>query len=330
MKDMVSWGIVGAGAIAGEFAQVAINIEGVDLAGIGSRSISKAKEFADRFQVRKAYGSYTELIRNSEIDALYVALPHSDHYEWVRKGLESGKHILCEKAFTVNSFQAHELIQLAAANRLFLMEALPTQFLPAFDIVRRLIADDVIGKVRMTKADICFDGGQNENGRLLNPLLAGGTLLDVGVYVINFLEMAMGLDYTEVVSQAFIGSTKVDEQFSAILKYGSGGLGIITAAIRIKGQKEGRIFGTKGSIFVPDFQDPSEIILETADGITHIDAGRVQHRFFYEISEAVDCIRSGKLQSDIMTHKKTLQIMELMDKMREDWNFRYPEQIEKL
>jgi predicted dehydrogenase len=321
MTQTIGWGILGAGRIAGKFATESKLVPGTRLVAVGSRSAEKAEEFARQNGVERAYGSYAKLVADPEVDAVYVATLHPTHCEHTLLALDAGKAVLCEKPFAVTGREARQMIERARERRLFLMEAMWARFNPMTVQVRRWIAEGRIGEPRMMTIDFGFRAAWNPESRLLNPALAGGALLDVGVYVLAYASMVFGRP-TQIQAAAHIGESGVDEQTAMALKYAGGQIASLTCAVRTPSPQGARIDGTEGAIEIPAFwrAPVARLIRPKEDPVEATgDFG-----FQYEIAEAVDCLRAGKIESPHMPLDETLAIAETMDEVRRQIGLRYP------
>lgn len=325
MERAIRWGILGPGNIAHRFAEGLSVLPDARLIAVGSRSREKAEKFASRFNIPHRHGSYVDLANDPDVDAIYVSTPHPFHKESSILCLKAGKAVLCEKPLAVNAREVKEIIACARESKRFLMEAMWTRFLPVTVKVREWLAEGAIGEVRMLTADFGFRSGWNPEGRLLNPELAGGGLLDVGVYTIAMAYMVFGVPPSRIASVAHIGETGVDEQATMLLGYDAGQLALLSCAIRTNVPQDAKILGTEGSIHIPDFWHATSATLHAAGK----DAQRVEMPFVgngynYEAAEVSACLREGKLESDIMPLNESLSIMETMDKIRAQWGLKYP------
>jgi len=325
MDNKIRWGILGAGSIARKFAAGLKVVAGSELLAVGSRSIDKARDFAVEFNIPKAYGSYEEMVKDPEIDVVYVATPHTFHKTHTILCLNNGKAVLCEKPFGVNAKEVEEMVDAARKNNLFLMEAMWTRFLPVMYKVRDWIADGAIGEVRMVTADFGFRANLNPQGRLFNLELGGGALLDVGVYTVSFAYMIFGGAPERITGMAHIGETGVDEQAAMILGYKNGELAILHTAIRTSTFQEARIIGTNGSIIIPDFWRATSATLKV-DGRDeeNVEIPFDANGYCYEAREVERCLREGKLQSELMTWDESISILRTMDELRRQWGLKYP------
>jgi len=324
MSGTIRWGILGTGAIAKKFASGLAAVDDATLVAVGSRTQERAEEFGDEFTVPRRHGSYAELGADPEVDVIYVATPHPFHKECTLLCLEGGKAVLCEKPFAINARQAQQMTDCARQKGLFLMEAMWTRFLPAICKVRAWLAEGAIGEPRMLRADFGFRSGWNPEGRLLNPALGGGALLDVGVYTVALAFMVMGEQPDRIESVAHIGETGVDEQSAMLLGFDEGRLAALTCAVRTATPHSARIDGTEGSILIPDFWHATEATLKAGDREEHFEHPHEGNGYNYEAAEVGRCLRAGKLEGEIMPLDETLAIMTTLDAIRAPWGLKYP------
>jgi len=319
------WGIMGTGWIAEKFAADLKQVKQAELTAIGSRTSESAQKFAAEHDIPQVYGSYQELVDDPDVDVIYVATPHPFHKENVLISLRAGKAVLCEKPFTVHSTELVELIQYARENKLFLMEAMWTRFLPPIQKVRQWLKEGQIGEVQLLKADFGFRTEWDPNNRLLNPKLGGGALLDAGIYPISFASMVMGYKPDKINSTAHIGSTGVDEQFSVLLSYPNGKTASLNGAVRLNLNNEAYIYGTEGSIHIPNFLMAKTASLFRDNQVieTYTD-DRKTDGYAFEAEEVSRCIQEGVTESPIMPLDESLGIMNIMDEIRKQWGLRYP------
>lgn len=324
-NTQLRWGILGPGRIAHSFAKSLKFLKDARLTAVGSRSLERAREFAGQYGIPHAWGSYAELAVDGDVDILYIATPHPMHYENALMGLQAGKAVLLEKPFTLNARQAEEVIKTARGGRLFLMEAMWTRFLPAIVRVRQMLADGVIGEVRQVRADFGFHGTRDEQGRLLNPDLGGGALLDVGIYTVSFAAMVFGRQPESIASAAHIGTTGVDEQFSAVFSYPGGALATVTGAVSTETPHDAWILGEAGFIHIPNFWHAKSIRLCVRGKLER--TYRIPFRgpgYQFEAAEVMHCLREGRAESEIMPLDETLAIMHTLDMTRAGWGMQYP------
>ena len=325
MYEKIRWGIIGTGNIAKLFAHGLSALPDAELVAVGSRSQASADAFGDQFAIPRRHASYAALAEDSGVDAIYVATPHPLHKENTLQALRAGKAVLTEKPFTINAQEAREVIQFAREQRLFLMEAMWTRFIPAMVRVRELLAQGVIGEPHMLTADFGFRTGFNPEGRLFNPQLGGGALLDVGVYCVSLASMIFGKP-ERITSMAHLGETRVDERAAMILGYPGGQLALLSTAIRTNTPMEAIISGSEGQIRIPPlFWKPTHVSV-TVHGKekTEIEMPLVGNGYNYQAAEVARCLREGQTESPVMPLDETLSIVEMMDTIRAQWGLKYP------
>ncbi len=355
VERKIRWGILSTGSIARAFARGLAVLPDAELVAVGSRAQATADEFGRTFGVSHRHPSYEALAHDPDVDVIYVATPHVFHKENALLCLEAGKAVLCEKPFTLNAAEAREVIDFARERGLFLMEAMWTRFLPAIVQVRRWLAEGVIGEVRLLQADFGFRADWDPEGRLFNPELGGGALLDVGIYPVSFTSMVLGKP-EEIVALAHLGETGVDEQGAFLLGYPEGRLAVLSAALRTQTPTEAVILGTEGQIrLAAPFYRTEQLTLVKpgiADAVRQrspgwlIEAGRMLglnrlwkrggragrtfpfplqgNGYNYEAAEVMRCLRAGQLESEVMPLDETLSIMETLDEIRARWGLVYP------
>lgn len=321
----MKWGIAGPGWISSQFANDLAFAEGAELAAVGGRNLEKAQAFAREHGIPKAYGSLEELARDPDVDIVYIGTLHPIHKENMLTFLRAGKPVLCEKPFTVNAAEADEAIACARENGVFLMEAMWTRYLPAIKQVRAWLSEGAIGDVRLVKAEFGFDAGWQPEGRLLNPALGGGALLDAGIYPVSFASMVFGAQPKNISSTVKIGETGVDEQFSLLFEYEDGRTASLHSAVRLGMTNEAVIYGTKGYIRVPDFLWTRSATLQVAgEEPVVFNDDRSSKGYQFEANEAMACLREGRKESAGMTLEETAQLMRTLDRIRAEWGLKYP------
>ena len=322
---MIHWGILGPGRIAHKFALGLEAAQGAKLAAVGSRDLARAAAFASQHGAARAYGSYAELVADPGIEAIYVASPHSQHASHTLLSLEAGKHVLCEKPLARNAAEAKRMIAAARANDRVLMEAVWTRFLPALVHVRDLLAKGAIGEVRMLQADFGFRVAVDPTSRLFAPELAGGALLDLGVYPLNLAFMVCG-EPLEIHTLANLGSTGVDEEAAILLRHAAGRISTLSCALRVETPRDAHILGTRGRITIHrPWWGASRVTLHREDADPQEFAFPLRGAGYTDEAEAfMQVIRSGRLESDIMPLDESLAILRTMDAIRARWGLRYP------
>ena len=317
-------GIIGAGWIAQKMAITLGGMQGVMRYAIASRIREKAEAFAHDWQFAKAYGSYEELVDDPEVDLVYIATPHSFHYEQACMCIERGKPVLCEKAFTANARQAEALLNLAREKKVFITEAIWTRYMPLSFKLQELIKSGVIGTPYTLSANLSYPVGNKE--RMLRPELAGGALLDLGVYALNFAAMAFGSDIVRTVSACTRTDTGMDDQESITLFYRDGRMAALQSSMWAKSDRQGIISGDKGHLIVENINNPSSIRVVDSDYNTvavYYAPERITG-YEYQVYASIEAIEKGCLESPCMPHAETLRIMRQMDALRKEWGVVYP------
>lgn len=325
----IKWGIIGAGKISATFAEALNSLKDTELAAIASRNLDKAQDFANRFHIKKAYGSYEELAMDPEIDVIYIGTPHTEHMANTELCLRNKKAVLCEKPFTVNQKETEYLISLAKENKVFLMEAMWTKFLPATNTVKSWIKDNKIGNIKYFNVNFGYQAEYDPKGRLLNPELAGGALLDVGIYPITYVIHMMEQLPDKVSSLAYLGHTNVDEMNVISFLYENGIMAELSSSVTANIGKDALIVGDKGKIEVPLFwsADSAKLYDASDNLIETFTMPAEPNGYIYEAEEVNKCLREGKLESDILPLKDTLEIMKVMDDIRAAWGLVYPSEM---
>jgi predicted dehydrogenase len=325
MEKPVKWGILGLGVIARHFATALASMPGARIAAVGSRSRAKAEAFAAEFGGARAHGSYGELAADPEVEAVYVATPHPMHAANALLCLSHGKAVLVEKPFTLNAREAGEVVALASARRLFLMEAMWTRFFPLMARLRAMVADGAIGDPRMVMADFAYRAPFDPERRHLNAELGGGGLLDVGIYPLSFASMFFGAP-EQVTGVAEIGATGVDEQAALALRYGGGRVAAITTGVRTATHHEAWLLGTEGRVRIhaPWFIPRAMTLIRPGRDDEEIVEPFEGNGYQFEAQEVADCLRNGRHESTVMPLDESLQLMRTMDDLRAQWNMRYP------
>ena len=317
-------GIVGTGWIAEKAAITLAGLPTCEAYAVGSRTQEKADEFARKWGVKKAYGSYAELMADPEVDLVYVGTPHSHHYDVTREALLAGKPCLVEKAFMANRRQAQEIIDLAHERKVFLAEAIWTRYQPVVKMVRELIADGRIGTPRLLTATLGYSMG--EKPRIMRADLCGGALLDLGVYALNFVRMFFPADIVSIDSQCVKSKTGMDLTNAITLVLADGMLCNLQSSAACVGDNIGVIAGTDGNLIIDNINNPQTITVNGPDR-TYIETIRVPKQitgYEYQFVACRQALIDELLEPREMPHEETLYIMELMDGLRQKWGVRYP------
>lgn len=328
MPGTLRWGILGPGGIA-ESQTTDLLGAGFTVTAVGSRSTERAQEFADRFGIANVHGSYEELVADPEVDIVYVATPHSTHYRHARLALEAGKHVLVEKSFTVTAEQAQILVDMADAAQLVILEAMWTRFLPHMVRVREIIEAGTIGEVRTLLADHNQKLPHDPHNRLYNPELAGGALLDLGIYVVSLAWDIFGEPETITAHGSFT-DTGVDRQTAVIFGYSGGRQAVLHTALDTAGPNRAFILGTKGWIGIdPSWSQPTSFTVYDTDGtVLEQFQQAVENRGMqFQAAEVERLIESGNAGSDILPPSESVAIMRGMDEIRKQIGLDYPASI---
>lgn len=321
--------IMGAGNIAGVMANTIKKMKHVKCYAIASRDLGRAKEFAKKYGVKKAYGSYEELVQDSKVDLVYIATPHSEHYQNMKLCIEYGKAVLCEKAFTANAEQAEEIFRLAKEKEVFVTEAMWTRYMPFLSTIRGILNSGIIGTPSMLTCNLGYH--LVNVPRLMQPALAGGALLDVGVYTLNFAAMLFGTDITRITSSCTLTPTGVDASNSVTLTFQDGRMAVLNSTILGISDRRGIIYGTNGYIEIENINnfesftvyDNSRKVLKCVKSPKQISG------YEYEVISSLNAIDRGQLECWEMPHAETVRIMRMMDDLRKTWGIVYPFETEK-
>ena len=326
---MIRFAILGAGKIAAVMADT-INAmvdsgnQEIELYAVASRDLTKAKEFADKHRVSVAYGSYEELYADSKVDLVYIATPHNFHYEQAKSCIENGKHVLCEKAFTVNAKDAEKLFELAKKHKVLITEAIWTRYQPMRQIINETVNSGLVGTPMFITANLSYPMMKKQ--RLLDPNLAGGALLDVGIYTLNFAEMIFG--HADTFEGTCIkNALGVDISDSITLTWkDTGRMAVLATSATASSDRYGMIHCTEGYAQVENINNPQWIKLfdKQFKLIKEVSCPKQFTGYEYEVSETCDCIRKGLLECPSMPHQETIHMLQVMDTLRAQFGIKYP------
>lgn len=317
-------GIMGVGGIAECMANTLSGMDDAKSYAVASRTLTKAKEFAGKFGFDRAYGSYEELVKDPAVELIYIATPHSHHFENAKLCIENSKPVLCEKAFMANAKQAREIVALAKEKNVFMAEAIWTRYMPSRKIIDDVIASGKIGKITALSANLGYD--IDEVPRLTDPALAGGALLDVGIYPLTFASMILGDDIVKMTSTCTKTVTGVDEQDAITLEYPDKVLAHLHCSMLMTTDQYGIVYGTKGyliaknlnNVNVIEVYSPERELLETL----HVPAQITGYE--YEVLASMKAISEGKLECEEAPLSQSIHMMEVMDSLRAQWGIVYP------
>lgn len=320
----IKWGIIGTGNIAKTFANEFKYVDSGSVFAVASRDQERASEFAEKFGIRKAYHGYKNLVKDPEIDVVYIATPHSYHHNNTILCLKHNKAVLCEKPIAVNLQQTQTMISMAKEKNLFFMEAMWTYFLPAIIKAKKWISQGKIGEIKLLKSDFGFKTEVNPESRLYNPELAGGALLDVGIYPIAIANLLLSGQPSAIHAVAFMGKTNIDEHDSILLKYESGAIAQLGCSLQADLVDDTFIFGTEGKIHIPNFWKASKAILENNDGTFIYEDTRDSEGYNYEIEAVNRHLLQNETESDIMSFNESIHNIKIMDQIRSIIGLKYP------
>ncbi|WP_283736571.1 Gfo/Idh/MocA family protein [Clostridium perfringens] len=320
MKKL-KWGILGPGNIARDFAQALNRVNG-EVYAVASRNKERAEKFARENNVKKAYGSYDEIIKDKDIDVVYIATPHSNHYEYIIKSLNNNKHVLCEKAITVNERELEEALKIARENNLVLEEAMTLFHMPLYEKVIKKINNEDLGKVNIVQVSFGSFKEYDENNRFFNLDLAGGALLDIGTYALSFARYFLSSMPEEILSTVKKAKTGVDEESGIILKTKEDEIATISLAFRSKMPKRGIVSCDNGFITIDNFPRANKATINYLDGTVEvIECGEEEKALDYEVIFMEEKINENKESNSI---ELTYDVTKIMDKVRKDWGILYP------
>jgi len=326
MSKTYNWAILGCGKIARKFANDLKTLPNAKLYAAASRSIENAQQFASELGFEKAYGSYEEMVNDPAVDVVYIASPHSHHFEHALLCLNHQKSVLCEKAFAMNSREVSEMIEASRKNNTFLMEAFWTMFQPSFQKAMEIIRSGELGALKMVHSDFAFNADYNPERRLYNVELGGGSLLDIGIYPIFMTLMALGKP-SEIKTMASFCPTGAEESIMMSFKYSGGQIASLVSSFACHSSTQtefsfengfirlNRRFYTPTSLtYWKSFEEEKLITFEKGIG------------FGYELEAAhvMDCLDAGKIESDLMSHSISSDLMEIMDQVRKDAGIVFP------
>lgn len=315
--------ILGAGNIAIAMANTVAGMKDVEAYAVAARDLGRAQKFAEQYGFNKAYGSYEEMLKDDGVDLVYIATPHSHHYLHAKMCLEAGKNVLCEKSFTVNAEQAQKLFALAKEKGLLITEAIWTRYMPSRTMINDIIASGVIGDVTAVTANLSYAIDHVE--RIRKPEIAGGALLDVGVYPINFASMILGEKVKDVKATA-IFRDGVDILDSIVMLFEGNRMATLQCGAREISDRMGSIFGTKGYIQVQNINNPEKITVFDADYkevASYLPPEQITG-YEYEVESCARALAEGKLECPEMPHAETVRVMKIMDDIRKSWNYEIP------
>jgi scyllo-inositol 2-dehydrogenase (NADP+) len=324
MQQKIRWGIVGLGNIAHHFVKDLLLIETAEITAVASRTLNKAEEFAQEYGIKNTFGSYEELFKCHEVDVIYIATPHTFHAKLAIDAMYYGKHVLCEKPLGVNRVEVEKMIAAAKENDVFLMEALWSRFNPSILKITELITEGVIGGIKYINADFAFPALHRDvENRLLNPNLAGGSLLDIGIYPIFLAYLLLGKPDKIMASSKFF-TTGIEMQTAMLFDY-TDAQALLYSGLNSKSEMKAEISGTKGSIFIdPKWHEAQGFSLEINGETIHYELPTKGRGYYYEILEVHKCLIDAKRESSLWNFENSLDLITLMDTIRKQTGIVFP------
>ncbi len=317
-------GIIGAGNIAGTMATTLQQLKGTECYAIASRDIARARAFADKYGFEKAYGSYSDMLSDPYVELVYIATPHSHHYEHIKMSLNHGKHVLCEKAFCANAAQAEEVLYMAEQRGLLLAEAMWTRYMPMRGLINKVLKSGIIGNPTSLSANLGYP--LITKSRMVRPELAGGALLDLGVYVLNFASMVFGDAIDSIAANCVKLDSGVDAQENIMLTYRDGKMASLYATMLAQTDRRGLINGTNGYIEIENINNYEMVRVFNLERkiVAEYAAPTQITGYEYEVQSVMRAIREGKIECPEMPHTEILRMMQLMDSIRSAWGIEFP------
>lgn len=319
--------ILGAGGIANTMARTITKMDNVEAYAVAARDLGRAQEFAAKYGFTNAYGSYDEMLADPQVELVYIAVPHSLHCQWSKAALNAGKNVLCEKPFAVNEKQAREMIELAEKKNLLITEAIWTRYMPSRKMINDIIESGKIGEVRTVSANLGYKIDMND--RMTNPALAGGALLDLTVYPINFASMVMGDDVRFIHASEVKTQTGVDGQDNVMFEYHDGRMASMFTTMFTLTDRMGLICGRDGFIEVQNINNPEQIRVYSPDRngpmlMESFDVPEQITGYEYEVMACMKAIAEGRIECPEMPHSETITIMHQLDEIRAQWGLKFP------
>ncbi|THD66465.1 Gfo/Idh/MocA family oxidoreductase [Robertkochia marina] len=323
-SEKIRWGIVGLGKIARKFAEDLALHDDAELVAVASNSEERGRDFSDEFQVRHVFDSYEALFACDEVDVIYIANVHTQHAATAILAMDHGKHVLCEKPAGMNAQEVQEMIRASRENRVFFMEALWSRFNPSIRKIKDLIDEGALGRLRYIHADFCFYAlDRDVEGRLLNPELGGGSLLDIGIYPVFLAYLLLGAP-DEIDARSKFFHTGAEVQTSMLFNYPNA-QAVLHSSLANTAKMEARISGEKGEIYIhPRWHEASGFTIVKEEEEEKTDLPVTGKGYYHEIEEVHQGIRRGVLESELWSQQDSLQLIRLLDKIREHCGITFP------
>ncbi|MEM9076452.1 MAG: Gfo/Idh/MocA family oxidoreductase [Bacteroidota bacterium] len=324
MELKIKWGIVGPGKIARKFASDLLLVEDAEIAAVASRNLDRAKEYAADFGVTHTFGDYDALFDSDTVDVVYIATPHRFHKELAIKAMQKGKHVLCEKPLGVNSREVREMIEVAKIEEVFLMEGLWSRFNPSIQKTKELVENKAIGKITYLHADFAFYAmDRGEESRLINPELASGSLLDIGIYPIFLSYLLLGMP-EKIHAQANFLENGTEGQTSILFKH-KNALSVLYSGLKGESKMEAEISGPRGEIFIhPRWHEADGLTLKKGKEVNALALPKQGNGFVYEIQEVHNCLKNKLIESNLWSHQNSMDLSQLLDEIRFQIGAKFP------
>ncbi|PRX55160.1 Gfo/Idh/MocA family protein [Flagellimonas meridianipacifica] len=324
MEPKIKWGIIGPGKIARKFASDLLLFEDAEVTAVASRNLERAKSFASDFGIRYVFGSYEELFESNVVDVVYIATPHTFHKELSVKAIQNGKHVLCEKPLGVNLIEVEEIIKVAKEESVFLMEGLWSRFNPSIQKAKELIDNNEIGPISYLHADFSFYAlDRGKESRLLNPELASGSLLDIGIYPVFLSYLLLGMP-KKIQAQANFLENGTEAQTSILFKY-KNALSMLYSGLKGESKMEAEISGAHGEIFVhPRWHEANGLTLKKGEEVEKYNLPTKGNGFVYEIQEVHKCLKNKLMESKLWSHQNSLDLARLLNDIRHQIGAKFP------
>ena len=322
MKEL-NWATLGCGVIANQLAQ-AMQAKGRKLYSVANRTRQKAVDFAEKYGIEKVYDNIDEVFEDENVDIIYISTPHNTHIEYLRKALKSGKNVICEKSITLNSRELDEAIRLAKKNDVVLAEAMTIYHMPIYKKLNEIINSGKLGELKLIQMNFGSYKPYDMNNRFFNRNLAGGAMLDIGVYAISFVRWFMSSKPHKITSQVKYAPTGVDEQASILLQNKEDEMASIILSLHAKQPKRGTISFDKGYVEIFEYPRGDEAVITYTDtGETEtITFGETAKALEYEIEDMENAVQNG----EDMHLSFTKDVMDIMTFIRNEWGMYYPEE----
>ena len=319
----LNWAVLGTGVIANEMAQALVKMN-KRLHAVANRTHQKALDFAERYGVQKVYDQIDEVFEDEAVDIIYITSPHNTHYEFMKKALEHGKHILVEKSITLNSRELDEMIALAAEKKLVLAEAMTIWHMPIYKKLWEIVQSGQLGKVQIITMNFGSFKEYNMSNRFFNMNLAGGAMLDIGVYALSIVRSFMEEKPEDIVSQWKASPTGSDEQATILLKNKQEQMATVALSMHSKQPKRAMISCEKGYIEIMEYPRADKAVIVDAESgeRTEIESGETANALYYEMMDMEQAVRSGDASNMQLQYSK--DVMDIMTKLRKDWGMKYP------